>query len=297
MSQETGFEPEPELVRSFDGTFLAVRSLGESDATPVLLVNALGATFSLWRQALVDVVRERMVVTWDHRGLYDSGEPGSDRLDAGAHARDALETLDHYDIDRAVVLSWSSGTRIALELAAHHPDRVCGFVSVCGGYGQSAGKFPRGFELAALLPAAAGLVRPFAPLVQPLLRTLVQRPELAGLVRQSGLIAASADTGTLVDLVRSTAALDLGLLLAIYQAVSGDPAPGLLAEIAGPALVIAGERDPFTSRAVSEEMARTISGASLEVYEKATHYLPIEYPARLSDDLRSFLGPTLPPSG
>lgn len=289
MSEDPGFDHEPELVRSFDGTFLAVRNLGEGDATPLLIVNALGATFSLWRQALVDVVRERMVVTWDHRGLYDSGESGSDRLDAGAHARDALETLDHYDIDRAVVLSWSSGTRIALELVARHHDRVAGFVSVCGGYGQSARQFARGFELATLLPVAAGVVRPLAPVVQPLLRALVRRPELAGLIRQSGLIAASADTGALVDLVRSTASLDLGRLLATYQAVSGNPAPELLTEIACPALVIAGERDPFTSRAVSEEMARSISGATLEVYEKATHYLPIEYPARLSDDLRAFL--------
>ena len=38
-----------------------------------------------------------------------------------------------------------------------------------------------------------------------------------------------------------------------------------------------------------EETAAAIPGARLEVYERATHYLPIEYPARLSDDLGSFL--------
>ena len=41
---------------------------------------------------------------------------------------------------------------------------------------------------------------------------------------------------------------------------SGDAAPQLLREIVAPTLVIAGEHDPFTSRAVTTEMLAKIPG-------------------------------------
>ena len=55
-------------------------------------------------------------------------------------------------------------------------------------------------------------------------------------------------------------------------------------------LIVAGERDAFTPRAVSEEMAQANPAARLEIHEGATHYVPVEYPGRLSDDLRAFFG-------
>jgi pimeloyl-ACP methyl ester carboxylesterase len=38
-----------------------------------------------------------------------------------------------------------------------------------------------------------------------------------------------------------------------------------------------------------EEMERTIPDARLEVYDKATHYLPMEHAARLREDLKAFV--------
>jgi hypothetical protein len=45
-------------------------------------------------------------------------------------------------------------------------------------------------------------------------------------------------------------------------------------------LIVAGERDAFTPRAVSEEMAQANPAARLEIHEGATHYVPVEYPGR-----------------
>jgi pimeloyl-ACP methyl ester carboxylesterase len=67
----------------------------------------------------------------------------------------------------------------------------------------------------------------------------------------------------------------------------------LLQGLDAPTLLIGGRRDPFTSLAILHEMATEIPGARLEVYDDATHYLPIEHPERLADDLRAFLA-TLP---
>ena len=284
----TNLDHEVEIVRSFDSTELAARSMGEGDGTPLLIVNAVGAGLALWRRTLVDVARERRIVMWDHRGLHESGAPRSDRMDPGAQAEDALAVLQHFGIERFVMASWSNGTRIALEIAHREPDNLAAFSIVCGGYGHPFGRLLRHLELASLLPTVAGVAKHFASFIEAPFRRITSRPEIAGLVRQSGMIAATADTTALVDLLRGMAACDMRTLLATYEDIAGDPAPELLTEVQVPTLIVAGEKDPFTPRRVSEEMAAAIPGARLEVYERATHYLPIEYPAKLSDDLRRF---------
>ena len=285
---EPNLDHDPELIRSFDGTLLAVRRMGRGDGLPLLVCNAIGANLAAWRRALIDIARERTIVTWDHRGLYDSAMAASDRIDAGAHAEDAIAALDHHDIEHAFLASWGSGARVAFELAHRYPDRFTGLVVVCGGFGYALSRLLSRLELASALPTLAGVGKHFASFLEGPLRAITSRPEVSGLIRQSGMIAATADTSALVDLLRGMADQDMKTLLRAYEEVAGDPAPELLPTIQAPTLLVAGERDPFTPRAVSEEMARAIPDATLVIYDKATHYLPIEYPARLSRDMRDF---------
>lgn len=280
---------EPELIRSFDGTVLSVHVMGDGPGTPLLIANGIGANLAIWRRSLLDVARTRTIVAWDHRGTFDSGEPKSERIDAGAHAEDAMAALDHVGVDRFALASWSTGGRIALEVAHRYPDHVSGLVLICGTYGYALSRFLRHLEMPSAMPLVASVAKHFSGLLQGPLRGLVSRPEIVGLIRQSGFIAATADTHALVDFIRGMAACDLRTILKMFEAVAGDPAPGALQSIEAPTLVVAGERDSFTPLQQMEETAEAIPGARLEVYERATHYLPIEYPARLSDDLRSFL--------
>jgi 3-oxoadipate enol-lactonase len=285
----TGLKIEDyELVPSFDSTPLAVRRSGHGDGIPLLAVPAIGATMTAWAPALVDVGRERTVVSWDLRGLHNSAPPASDRLDAGAHAEDALAALEHYGVDRFLLASWSSGSRIALELAHRYPERVATLAIVSGGLGHSVGRLLRYLEAPSILPVLASAVKHFASPLQVALQGLAARPEVGGIIRQTGMVAATADTAALVDLLRSVVGCDLKLLFNVFEEVAGDDASSLLPSIEAPTLLVVGERDQFTPRRMVEHMARTIPRARLEVYERATHYLPIEYPARLGDDLRRF---------
>jgi pimeloyl-ACP methyl ester carboxylesterase len=284
----TNLDHEPELIASFDSTVIAARRMGAADGTPLLIANGIGANLAAWRRALVDVGRERPIVTWDHRGLHASGPPQTDRLEAGAHAEDGMAAVDHFDVDRFLLASWSTGSRIALEIAHRYPERVEGLVIVCGGYGHSLRHLFPYLELAALLPLGASVVKYFSGPLAAALRAFASRAELPGLLRQSGMLAATADTSAAVELLRGMAECDMRLLLASYEAVAGNAAPSLLGSIEAPTLLVAGERDPFISSRVMRQMNEAIPTARLETYERATHYLPIEYPARLSDDLRKF---------
>jgi 3-oxoadipate enol-lactonase len=279
---------EPELVASFDSTTLAARASGAGSGVPLVAIPAIGATMAAWAPALVDVGRERKVFSWDLRGLHDSSPPASDRLDPGAHAEDAVAVLDHFGVDSFVVASWSSGSRIAPELAHRYPERVRALALVSGGSGHSLGRLLRYREAPSFLPVLAGAVKHFAAPLQLGLQALSARPEVGGIIRQTGMVAGTADTSALVELLRSVVRCDLKTLLNVFDQVAGDDASALLPTIEAPSLLVLGERDQFTPRRMMEQMARTIPHSQLEVYERATHYLPIEYPARLGDDLRRF---------
>ena len=279
---------DPQIVSSFDSTLLAVRRSGEGEGTPLLAIPAIGATMVAWAPALVDVGRERPVVSWDLRGLHDSGPPASDRLDAGAHAEDAIAALEHFDVDRFLLAAWSSGSRIALEIVHRYPERVAALAIVSGGSGHSLGRLVRYLEAQSALPLLASAAKHFSYPLQLALQALAGRPEIGGIIRQSGMIAATADTSALVALLRGVAECDLKILLNVFEEVAGDDGSQLLPTIEAETLLVVGERDQFTPRRMMEQMARSIPRARLEVYERATHYLPIEYPARLGDELRRF---------
>lgn len=278
-----------DVIRSFDGTLLATRRSGLDGATPLLICNAVGANDAVWRRVLVDVERERPVVSWDQRGLLGSGPPATDRLDPGAQAEDALAVASHHGLEAFAVVSWSNGSRVALELATRYPERVKALVIINGGFGHPFGRLLRHLEVASVFPSLAGVAKHFGAALQGPLRALTSRPELVGVIRQSGLVGATADGALLVELVRGIASCDLKTFFSTYEAIAGDSAPELASRVEAPTLLIAGDRDAFTPLSMVVEMHAAMRQAELKVYERAGHYLPLEYPAKLSHDIRAFL--------
>ena len=278
-----------ELVRSFDGTMLAVRAMGVGDRSPLLISNGIGANLAVWRRTLYDLAAERAMVTWDHRGLFESKPPASDRLDAAAHAEDAIAAADHAGLERFALVAWSSGGPIALQVATRHPERVAALVLVNAGFGHPPARLLRHFDLTSALPMLAGVAKHFSGRLQGPFRAFVSRPTIAGIVRQSGLVGPTADIPAVVDFVQGMASCDLRRLLEIYEEVAGDNSASLLSSVQAPALLIAGSKDPFTPMSAMRDMERAIPDARLEVYEKATHYLPLEHPARLREDVKEFV--------
>ena len=69
----------------------------------------------------------------------------------------------------------------------------------------------------------------------------------------------------------------------------------ILPTIDVPTLVIAGERDNMTPRALSEEMQRTIPDAELLVVEGGSHTAPIERPQLVNERVALFLAERVDP--
>ena len=122
-------------VLSDDGTRLRAWTndpRGEIDGPTVLLCNGLGVSQWAW-PALLDPACGVRVVSWNHRGVAGSDRPADpERVGVEELVEDALSVLDHFGLDRVVVLGWSIGVNTAFELATRHPERVAGIFAVAG---------------------------------------------------------------------------------------------------------------------------------------------------------------------
>ncbi len=280
---------ETATVRSFDSTAIEARRYGDPSQPAILIVNGIGAALGMWRLVLPRLVEAgSSVVMWDYRGLGDSGPPASDRIDPGAHAEDALSVSRHFGLTRFSLVGWSTGGRVAIEIATRDPNRIDSLALVCAGAGQPFRRFVRFLEPSPILPTVAGIAKHFSGPIEGVWRGLVSRPEFAGLVRQSGMMGPTGDIAALVEHSRDLARCDARALLATFEAVVGDSAEPLLRSLEPPVLLIGGQRDRWTPTRMLEDQARRIPRARIEIYERATHFLPIEYPERLADDLTFF---------
>ena len=129
-----------------DGTHLHALAWEPVDPDPdlpsFLLVHGLSSNAQLWAGVgAVLAGRGHRVVAVDQRGHGLSAKvDGGDAF--GTLTDDLVAVMDALDLDRPVVVGQSWGGNVALELAAHHGDRVAALVAVDGGHIDLSAQFP-----------------------------------------------------------------------------------------------------------------------------------------------------------
>jgi 3-oxoadipate enol-lactonase len=93
---------------------------------PVLLVH--GTAAALWGELPELLAARHQVLQYDRRGYGGSEGPRPDSL--ADHTADAVALLGRLAVGQVVVVGWSVGGIVALDLALRHPDRVLGLVLV-----------------------------------------------------------------------------------------------------------------------------------------------------------------------
>ncbi|MEZ5116200.1 MAG: alpha/beta hydrolase [Candidatus Nanopelagicales bacterium] len=282
---------EYDLVAS-DGTRLTAWT-NDGHGTPVLVCNGMGVPPEAWPR-LLDPGCGYEVAGWNHRGGMGSDRPQDpSRIEILDHVDDALALMDQRGWERALLVSWSLGVNVSFELAARHPDRVLGLLSVAGVPGGTYDTLFAPLLVPRPLRRPVGLAvthsgklmgRPLSLLA----RSVPKGRTFAEVLRHSGFMLPYADPDDVVPWLQTFLRHDfdwyfeLALALARHEAL--DPS-----FVTCPVTIAAGRWDVLTSMHDVVAISERIPHAEVHVLP-GTHFLPLEFPDRIMrmlDDLRT----------
>jgi pimeloyl-ACP methyl ester carboxylesterase len=225
----------------------------------LVLVPGLLCTKALWATQLAALGDVAAMTVADHTG-HDSMAGIAKSILAAAPPRFALAGL-------------SMGGYIAYEILRQAPERVTRLALLDTGYRADA---PERREQRLALMALAE--REGARKAQEsLLPVLIHKPRLADRALVEAVLQMGTDTGTAAFKRQQTALM-------------GRPDnTALLASIRCPTLVVVGREDALTPPELSQDIARGIAGARLEIVPDCGHLSTMEQPAAVNRALRAWL--------
>jgi pimeloyl-ACP methyl ester carboxylesterase len=263
-----------------------VRGAGPS----LLILNGLVSTHHHWPFFVEHFRRRCEVVFWDYRG-HGGAEPPRDPASVSTErfADDAHAILAAAGAAPAIVCGLSFGVQVALEHHRRHPDDARAIVLLCGTWGHPLDRLSTSAALRAGLATAlraAGRLGPLARLGLALARSGLTR-EVTYLV--GGAHRELCPRAALDGLFDHVSRLDPAVFGEICASYLEHTARDVLATIAVPTLVIAGDRDQLTPPALAEEMVRLIPTARLRVFPGHSHLVQLERPAAVHAAIDEFL--------
>lgn len=277
------FAVDTRTVTSFDGTRIAyhVTRAPFEGAPVIVLANGLGGPPAAWR-AQIDYLSDRYrLLTWDYRGLYGSQKPKSNDASAYAipnHVRDLEIIAAEEGITEAAVVGWSMGVQVSLETYRRLRSMVKCLVLINGTSGRALDTVTPIPGMKAVMPSLVEIARKAHALAKQLAQRTTSQPETIVWFKRMGLVGETFDDGVFAELVHQYSALDMEAFFQNLKAIGTHDASDVLPLIDVPVLVITGDKDSFTPRALAQQMARNIRTSEMLVVRGGTHYTCVEFP-------------------
>ncbi|WP_138731863.1 alpha/beta fold hydrolase [Modestobacter excelsi] len=278
-------------MRGADGTALRAWC-NDGAGPPVLLCNGLGAPEAAW-PGLVGRSSGYRVLSWSYRGLTGSARPVDPaRVRVEDHADDARAVLDAFDVPAATVIGWSLGVNVAFELALEDPQRVLGVLAVAGVPGGSFSSLFAPYGVPRRLRAPVGrwgsaLLLAVGPMLPPIAASLPPWPELLSPGALRGPASEMAHPGALRAVLQEFSRHDWRWFRHLALAIA-EHAPLDISPVRGPVTFVAGRYDSLVDVADVRRAAGSLPGARLRELP-GTHFLPLQHPGVLLEELRRML--------
>ncbi|MGW0709476.1 bifunctional 3-oxoadipate enol-lactonase/4-carboxymuconolactone decarboxylase PcaDC [Streptomyces sp. NPDC002643] len=241
---------------------LQYRFDGPDDAPVLILGPSLGTTWHMWDRQIPELTKQWRVFRFDLPG--HGGAPAYPGGSVGELAARLLATLDAVGVQRFGYAGCALGGAIGVELALRHPDRIASLALIAAS--------PR-FGTADEFRQRGVIVRTNG--LDPIARTSPDRWFTAGFAA-----AQPAITEWAVQMVRTT---DPGCYIAACEALASFDVRGELGRIGVPTLVLVGSDDQVTGPAEARTLVAGIPDARLAVVPSASHLVPVEQPAAVTD--------------
>ncbi|MFE2534873.1 alpha/beta fold hydrolase [Streptomyces sp. NPDC059371] len=253
---------------------LQYRLDGPEDAPVLILGPSLGTTWHMWDRQIPELSKSWRIFRFDLPG--HGGAPAYPAGSVAELAGRLLATLDRLGIQRFGYAGCAFGGAIGLELALRCPERVASLALIAAS--------PR-FGTADEFRQRGVIVRSNG--LDPIARTSPERWFTSGFAA-----AQPAITEWAVQMVRTT---DPGCYIAACEALAAFDVRGELGMVGVPTLVLAGSDDEVTGPAEARTLVAGIPDARLAVVPGASHLVPVEQPAAVTDLLvRHFSSAWLP---
>ncbi|MEH2057335.1 MAG: alpha/beta hydrolase [Nostoc sp.] len=220
----------------------------------------------------------------DLRGYGRSRYNGN--FEMNDHLTDLEALLDRFEIEKCLVLGWSLGGILAMELALRLPERITGLILVATA-AKPRGSHPPITWQDNLYTGVAALLNYLKPSWQWNIETFGKRSLFRYLIQQHtstsyNYIAKEAVPAYLQTSPAATRAL--------YSAIqSGYNRLPDLQQIQCPSLVLAGDQDRHITSDSSLETARHLQNSEWQCYPNTAHLFPWEVPQLVLNDIDHWL--------
>jgi pimeloyl-ACP methyl ester carboxylesterase len=257
---ETTWRTAPTQTIHAGGVEFAYRELGPSGGVPVVFLTHLTAVLDNWDPRVVDGIAARhRVITFDSRGVGASS--GSTPTTIEEMASDAVTFIRALGLEQVDLFGFSMGGMIAQVIAQQQPQLVRKMI--LAGTGPAGGEGIEKVTRITYLDIARGLL------------TRRDAKEYLFFTRTpNGRRAAKEFLARLEERANDRdKAISVGALRAQLKAIHrwGRQAPGNLADIHQPVLVINGESDRMVPTENTVELDRRLPNSQLVVYPDAGH--------------------------
>ncbi|MEU8030089.1 4-carboxymuconolactone decarboxylase [Streptomyces sp. NPDC049099] len=233
------------------------------EGAPVLVLGpSLGTTRHMWDRQVPELTKQWRVLRFDLPG--HGGAPAHPAGSVAELAGRLLATLDALGVQRFGYAGCALGGAIGIELALRHPARLASLALVAAS--------PR-FGTADEFRQRGVVVRTNG--LDPVARTAPDRWFTGGFAA-----AQPAITEWAVQMVRTT---DPGCYIAACEALAVFDVRAELGRVGVPTLVLVGADDQVTGPAEARTLVAGIPDARLAVVPGASHLVPVEQPAAVTD--------------
>ncbi|WP_309094962.1 4-carboxymuconolactone decarboxylase [Streptomyces sp.] len=241
---------------------LQYRFDGPEEAPVLILGPSLGTTWHMWDRQVPELIKQWRVFRFDLPG--HGGAPAYPAGSVTDLTTRLLATLEALGVHRFGYAGCALGGAVGIELALRHPERLASLALIAAS--------PR-FGTADEFRQRGVIVRTNG--LDPIARTAPERWFTGGFAA-----AQPAITEWAVQMVRTT---DPGCYIAACEALASFDVRTELGRVGVPTLVLVGSDDQVTGPAEARTLVAGIPDARLAVVPGASHLVPVEQPAAVTD--------------